>query len=232
MEGDRQQWMLLYILHYETDMMLSHGELSPEEDHSTWEHVVHFQWWRSQVIDSLWHEGWGTAGVNSGHVYWAWEEMFNVMLKKSSWPLTFPTALGAGGALLYLQWETFSEVKGCSAQHTRRTMHTKDVFGDWACRKSYELMNNIKWRQNPNEDLNTFLGEPVTAKNWKYYWEKAVGSNGTLRNSGNSLRISVYKLGFLVGKGYLYSGRPQFTFYIPRPLPNWLVFNFKYFYLS
>lgn len=35
MEGDRQQWMLLYILHYETDMMLSHGELSPEEDHST-----------------------------------------------------------------------------------------------------------------------------------------------------------------------------------------------------
>lgn len=43
-----------------------------------------------------------------------------------------------------------------------------------------------------------------------------MGSNGTLRNSGNSLRISVYKLGFLVGKGYLYSGRPQFTFYLLR----------------
>lgn len=126
----------------------------------------------------------------------------NVMLKKSSWPLTFPTALGVGGGLLYLQWETFLEVKGCSAQHTRRTMHTKDVFGDWACRKSYELMNNIKWRQNPNEDLNIFLGEPVTAKNWKYYWEKAVASNRTLRNLGDSLRVSVYKLGFLVGKGY------------------------------
>lgn len=41
-----------------------------------------------------------------------------------------------------------------------------------------------------------------------------MGSNRTLRNLGNPLRISVYKLGFLVG--ILYSGLPQFTFYLLR----------------
>lgn len=199
MEGDRQQWMLLYILHYKTDMMLSHGELSPEEDHSTWEHAVHFQWWRSQVIPYDTRAGGQQAStlvMFTGHE----KKCLMSRLRREAGLWHSPLLWGWRGPSL--QWETFSEVKGCSAQHTRRAMHTKDVFGDWACRKSYELMNNIKWRQHPNEDLNTFLGEPVTAQNWKYYWEKVVGSNKMLRNLGNSLRISVYKLGFLVGKRY------------------------------
>lgn len=81
--------------------------------------------------DSLRHKGWRTVGVNSDHVYGARGEMFNGMLKKGGWPLTFPTVLGARGSSLL----TVRDILGgqrLSAQHTRRTMHTKDVFGDRA----------------------------------------------------------------------------------------------------
>lgn len=39
-----------------------------------------------------------------------------------------------------------------------------------------------------------------------------MGSNRTLSYSGNFLRISVSKFGFLVEKGYLYSALPQFIY--------------------
>lgn len=59
-----------------------------------------------------------------------------------------------------------------------------------------------------------FLGCRSQPKTGNTIERRAVGSNRTLSNSGNSLRISVYKLGFLVGKGYLCSGLPQFIFYL------------------
>lgn len=171
MEGGRWQWMLLYILQNRHDARSWRA--------SAWRVPQKMRTRGSLSVvkasgDSLWHKGWGDSRRQFWSCLGAREEMLNGMLEKGGWPPTFPTAPGVRG-LPYLQWETFSEVKGCRAQHTRRTMHTKDVFGDRACRESYEPMNNIKWRQNPNEDLNIFLGVPVTAKNWKYDWEKGHG---------------------------------------------------------
>lgn len=107
MEGDRQQWMLLYILHYKTDMILSHGELSPEEDPSTWEHVVHVQWWRSQVIPYNTRAGGQQAStlvIFTGHekkcsmsclrraaglwhspLLWGWGGVFSTYSERHSW---------------------------------------------------------------------------------------------------------------------------------------------------
>lgn len=95
-----------------------------------------------------------------------------------------------------------------NAQHTRRTMHLKDVLGDRACR-----MNIVTWRQTWTRLLKHCCG---MGHSWKRCAEKVAASDRSLCNSGSSFRISVYKLGFLVEKGYWYSGLLQFIYYLLR----------------